>query len=70
MPGKAAFCADTPVKFTKDVYKRQTIRSADRILVLDGEGISEEGTHEQLLARKGEYWRLWTGAQKLHEETI
>ena len=51
-------------------HRLTTIRSADRILVLDGEGIAEEGTHEQLLARKGEYWRLWTGAQKLHEETI
>ena len=51
-------------------HRLTTIRSADRILVLDGEGIAEEGTHEQLLARKGEYWRLWMGAQKLHEETI
>ena len=51
-------------------HRLTTIRNADRILVLDGERIAEEGTHEQLLARKGEYWRLWMGAQKLHEETI
>lgn len=51
-------------------HRLTTIRNADRILVLDGEGIAEEGTHEQLLAKKGEYWRLWMGAQKLHEETL
>lgn len=51
-------------------HRLTTIRNADRILVLDGERIAEEGPHEQLLAQKGEYWRLWMGAQKLHEETI
>ena len=51
-------------------HRLTTIRNADRILVLDGERIAEEGTHEQLLAQKGEYWRLLMGAQKLHEETI
>ncbi len=51
-------------------HRLTTIRNADRILVLDGERIAEEGTHEQLLAQKGEYWRLWMCAQKLHEETI
>jgi ATP-binding cassette subfamily B protein len=27
--------------------------------VLDKDGIAEEGTHEELLAREGLYFRLW-----------
>ena len=49
-----------------DVYKRQrlsTIRSASRILVIDGNGIQEEGTHEELMAKGGEYAQLYL-AQK------
>ena len=38
-----------------------TIKNADRILVLGRDGIEEEGTHEELLARKGIYYRLWNG---------
>ena len=32
---------------------------ADRILVLGEEGIVESGTHDQLLAKQGVYYRLW-----------
>ena len=31
----------------------------DRILVLGSEGIVESGTHEELLAKQGVYYRLW-----------
>ncbi|WP_129840832.1 ABC transporter ATP-binding protein [Streptomyces sp. RFCAC02] len=34
-------------------------RSADRILVLDGGVITEEGTHESLLDREGTYAAMW-----------
>ena len=38
-----------------------TIQNADRILVLGKEGIEEEGSHQELLAKKGTYYRLWNG---------
>ena len=44
-------------------HRLSTIRSASRIIVIDGAGIQEEGTHEELLAAGGEYARLWN-AQK------
>ena len=42
-------------------HRLTTIRNADRILVLGKDGIEEEGRHEELLARKGIYYRLWNG---------
>ncbi len=40
-------------------HRLSTIRSAERILVLTEEGITEEGTHEDLLAMKGAYEALY-----------
>lgn len=42
-------------------HRLTTIQHYDRILVLEGDGIAEEGTHEQLLAKHGIYYRLWNG---------
>ena len=42
-------------------HRLTTIKNADRILVLGKNGIEEEGTHDELLARKGIYYRLWNG---------
>ena len=42
-------------------HRLTTIKNANRILVLGRDGIEEEGTHEQLLERKGIYYRLWNG---------
>ncbi|MBQ7859779.1 MAG: ABC transporter ATP-binding protein [Faecalibacterium sp.] len=40
-------------------HRLTTIKDYDRILVLGAEGIVESGSHEQLLARQGIYYRLW-----------
>ena len=42
-------------------HRLTTIKNADRILVLGKSGIEEEGCHEELLAKKGIYYRLWNG---------
>ncbi len=41
-------------------HRLSTIRRADRIFVVDDGRIVEEGTHEELLARKGIYYSLST----------
>ena len=40
-------------------HRLTTIKDYDRILVLGEEGVVEEGTHAQLLAKQGVYYRLW-----------
>lgn len=42
-------------------HRLTTIQNADRILVLGKEGIEEEGTHDELLHKKGIYYHLWNG---------
>jgi ATP-binding cassette subfamily B protein len=44
-------------------HRLSTIQGADRIVVIDGSGIAEEGTHAELLRRDGAYAKLWN-AQK------
>lgn len=47
-------------------HRLSTIRKSDRILVLTDEGITEEGSHEELLEKKGIYYRFYEMANELN----
>lgn len=45
-------------------HRLSTIRNCDKIMYIDNGGIMECGSHEELMAKKGYYYRLYT-AQKV-----
>ena len=46
-------------------HRLSTVMNSDAIMVLDHGHIIERGTHEQLIAQKGTYYQLYTGAFEL-----
>ena len=44
-------------------HRLSTIRNASRVIVIDDNCIVEEGTHQELLAKGGEYADLWKAQQ-------
>lgn len=45
-------------------HRLSTIKNCDRIMYIDNKGITESGTHEELMAKKGDYYKLYT-AQRI-----
>lgn len=46
-------------------HRLSTVRNSDVIMVLDKGRIIERGDHDQLIAQKGQYYKLYTGAFEL-----
>ena len=47
-------------------HRLSTVRNADRIVALEGTGIVESGTHDELLTKNGLYHKLYTAQQQLY----
>lgn len=56
MKGRTTFCI---------AHRLSTVRNSDCIMVLDHGNIIERGTHDDLIAQKGRYYQLYTGAFEL-----
>lgn len=46
-------------------HRLSSIKNSDRILVLTEDGIVEEGSHDQLMDKKGIYYDFYTMADRM-----
>lgn len=44
-------------------HRLSTVKNSDVIMVIDQGRIIERGSHDELLAKQGKYWQLYTGGQ-------
>jgi ATP-binding cassette subfamily B protein len=52
-------------------HRLSTLRKADRLVVLDRGQIVEVGPHDELMGRRGAYWRLYEAqARKAEQEAL
>jgi ATP-binding cassette subfamily B protein len=51
-------------------HRLSTVTGADQILLVRGGAIRERGTHAELLARKGDYARMWDAYSQSREWTV
>ena len=54
LPGRTSFII---------AHRLSTIRNSDIIMVIENHSVSEKGTHDELMAERGRYWRLYTSMQ-------
>jgi ATP-binding cassette, subfamily B, bacterial len=50
-------------------HRLSTIRRANKILVIDNGQVTEEGTHAELVSKRGHYYRLYTQQFRKERET-
>ena len=60
--------ADRPVTTILISHRFATVRHADRIVVLDGGKVVEDGTHDELVAARGRYHDLFESQAKTYAE--
>ena len=61
---KDSFARSPPMSTIWIAHRLSTIQDAKIIYVLDKGQLIEQGTHEQLMEKKGKYWRLWQDQQR------
>jgi len=51
-------------------HRLSTIQKADRIMVIDQQGITESGSHEELIREKGHYYDLYMAQFKTLDQSV